>query len=45
MTTRSAVPPDTATRVWTALHESVTGQDRRHASTPPSISDRARSRC
>ena len=29
MTTRSATPPDTASRVWTALHESVTGQDRR----------------
>ena len=31
MTTGSAVPPDTASRVWTALHESVTGQDRRRA--------------
>src|ERR1039457_4086952 len=31
MTTRSATPPDTASRVWTALHESVTGQDRRRA--------------
>jgi len=29
MTTRPATPPDTASRVWTALHESVTGQDRR----------------
>ncbi len=31
MTTRSATPPDTATRVWGALHEFVTGQDRRRA--------------
>ncbi len=31
MTTPSATPPDTAYRVWTALHESVTGQDRRRA--------------
>jgi DNA-binding MarR family transcriptional regulator len=31
MTTRSATPPDTASRVWTALHEFVTGQDRRRA--------------
>ena len=31
MTTRPATPPDTASRVWTALHESVTGQDRRRA--------------
>jgi DNA-binding MarR family transcriptional regulator len=31
MTTRSATPPDTASRVWTALHELVTGQDRRRA--------------
>src|ERR1019366_8541916 len=31
MTTRSATPPDTASRVWTALHEFVTGQERRRA--------------
>jgi DNA-binding MarR family transcriptional regulator len=31
MTTRPATPPDTASRVWTALHEFVTGQDRRRA--------------
>jgi DNA-binding MarR family transcriptional regulator len=31
MSTRSAAPPDTASRVWTALHEFVTGQDRRRA--------------
>jgi DNA-binding MarR family transcriptional regulator len=31
MTARSATPPDTATRVWTALHDFVTGQDRRRA--------------
>jgi len=31
MTTRSATPPDTAVRVWTALHEFVAGQDRRRA--------------
>jgi DNA-binding MarR family transcriptional regulator len=31
MTTRSATPPDTASRVWTALHEFVTEQDRRRA--------------
>jgi DNA-binding MarR family transcriptional regulator len=31
MTTRSATPPDTASRVWTALHDFVTGQDRRRA--------------
>ncbi len=31
MTTRSATPPDTASRVWTALYELVTGQDRRRA--------------
>jgi DNA-binding MarR family transcriptional regulator len=31
MTTRSATPPDTASRVWNALHEFVTGQDRRRA--------------
>jgi DNA-binding MarR family transcriptional regulator len=31
MSTRSATPPDTASRVWTALHEFVTGQDRRRA--------------
>jgi len=31
MTTRSATPPDTASRVWSALHEFVTGQDRRRA--------------
>lgn len=28
---RSATPPVTASRVWTALHEFVTGQDRRRA--------------
>ncbi len=31
MTTRSATPPDAASRVWTALHDFVTGQDRRRA--------------
>ena len=31
MSTRSATPPDTASRVWTALYEFVTGQDRRRA--------------
>ena len=31
MSVRSTTPPDTASRVWTALHEFVTGQDRRHA--------------
>jgi DNA-binding MarR family transcriptional regulator len=31
MTTGPAVPPDTASRVWRALHEFVTGQDRRRA--------------
>ena len=31
MSTRSATPPDTAARVWSALHEFVTGQDRRRA--------------
>ena len=31
MTPRSATPPETATRVWTALHDFVTGQDRRRA--------------
>jgi DNA-binding MarR family transcriptional regulator len=31
MTNRPATPPDTASRVWTALRESVTGQDRRRA--------------
>jgi DNA-binding MarR family transcriptional regulator len=31
MTTRSTVPPDTASRVWTALYELVTGEDRRRA--------------
>jgi DNA-binding MarR family transcriptional regulator len=31
MTTRSATPRDTASRVWIALHEFVTGQDRRWA--------------
>jgi DNA-binding MarR family transcriptional regulator len=31
MTTRSATPPDTASRVWTALHEFVAGEDRRRA--------------
>ena len=31
MTTQSATPPDIASRVWTALYEFVTGQDRRRA--------------
>jgi DNA-binding MarR family transcriptional regulator len=31
MTARSATPPDTASRVWTALHRFVTAQDRRRA--------------
>jgi DNA-binding MarR family transcriptional regulator len=31
MTTRSATPPDTASRVWAALHEFVVGHDRRRA--------------
>lgn len=31
MTTRSTVPPDTASRVWIALYELVTGEDRRRA--------------
>jgi DNA-binding MarR family transcriptional regulator len=31
MSTRSATPPDTASRVWSALHEFVAGQDRRRA--------------
>ncbi|HEY2004892.1 MAG TPA: MarR family transcriptional regulator [Solirubrobacteraceae bacterium] len=31
MTTRPAPPPDTASRVWTALHEFVAEQDRRRA--------------
>ncbi len=31
MSTRSATPPDTASRVWSALHEFVSGQDRRRA--------------
>jgi DNA-binding MarR family transcriptional regulator len=31
MTTRPATPPDTASRVWIALHEFVAGQDRRRA--------------
>jgi DNA-binding MarR family transcriptional regulator len=31
MSTRSPTPSDTASRVWTALHEFVTGQDRRRA--------------
>ena len=31
MTTRSATPPDTASRVWSALHKFVSGQDRRRA--------------
>jgi DNA-binding MarR family transcriptional regulator len=31
MTARSATPPDTASRVWSTLHEFVTGQDRRRA--------------
>ncbi|MGA2529768.1 MAG: MarR family transcriptional regulator [Acidimicrobiales bacterium] len=31
MTTRSPAPADTASRVWIALHEFVTGEDRRRA--------------
>ncbi|MGD0197179.1 MAG: MarR family transcriptional regulator [Solirubrobacteraceae bacterium] len=31
MSSRSTTPPDTASRVWSALHEFVTGQDRRRA--------------
>ncbi len=31
MSTRAATPPDIASRVWTALHEFVAGQDRRRA--------------
>ena len=31
MTTRSATPQDTASRVWSVLHEFVGGQDRRRA--------------
>jgi len=31
VSTRSNTPPDTASRVWSALHEFVTGQDRRRA--------------
>jgi DNA-binding MarR family transcriptional regulator len=31
MTTRSATPPDTASRVWRTMHDFVTGQDRRRA--------------
>jgi DNA-binding MarR family transcriptional regulator len=31
MTTRSTSPPDTASRVWTALREFAAGQDRRRA--------------
>ncbi|MGO9977086.1 MAG: MarR family winged helix-turn-helix transcriptional regulator [Solirubrobacteraceae bacterium] len=31
MTPRPATPPDTASRVWIALHEFVAGQDRRRA--------------
>ncbi len=31
MSTRSTTPPDTASRVWSALHEFVTRQDRRRA--------------
>ena len=31
MTTRATTPPDTASRVWIALHEFVAGQDRRRA--------------
>jgi len=31
MTAQPASPPPTAARVWTALHEFVTGQDRRRA--------------
>jgi hypothetical protein len=28
MTTRSATPPDAASRVWIVLHEFVTGRER-----------------
>jgi DNA-binding MarR family transcriptional regulator len=31
MSTRSTTPPDTASRVWSVLHQFVTGQDRRRA--------------
>ena len=31
MTTRSATPPDTASRVWRTMHDFVPGQDRRRA--------------
>jgi DNA-binding MarR family transcriptional regulator len=31
MSTQSVTPPDTASQVWTALHEFVAGQDRRRA--------------
>ncbi|MGO9751132.1 MAG: MarR family winged helix-turn-helix transcriptional regulator [Solirubrobacteraceae bacterium] len=31
MSTQKATSPDTASRVWRALHEFVTGQDRRRA--------------
>lgn len=31
MSTRSATPPDTASRVWSALHQFVSEQDRRSA--------------
>ncbi len=31
MTTQSTTPSDTASRVWSAMHEFVTGQDRRRA--------------
>lgn len=31
MNTRATTPPDTATRVWTAMHELVTEHDRRRA--------------
>ena len=31
MSSRSPAAPDTASRVWTALHQFVTGQDRRRA--------------
>ena len=45
MTTRPATPPDTASRVWTAQHESVTGQDRRRALHAALDLGPGRSRC
>ena len=34
MTTRSATPPDTASRARSAIHEFVTGRERQVTSTP-----------